>query len=260
MEKTSTLVNTIFSTTKDYLAIKTKSIKLEIYENLANVSSSALNAVITSVIGLFAFMFLNIGVAYWLSEVLESTKLGFLTLGGFYIIVLGVYLMVKEQVAAKVKNAMIVKVSKETMRDYKEMVKEKEMIDLELKLAETAVVQNIHEAKENLNILVEDIKRLKRDFNKLKSNFVNDDSEENHTSTGQDGDPANKRVGPKIPRIAITSILDLLLTKVLFKKAGLIKRLVVPVITNALVTSTVFKEDKKTSLIENLKLKFAKFL
>lgn len=259
MEKTSTLVNTIFSTTKDYLTLKTKSVKLEIYDNLANILSGALNAVIISVIGLFAFLFLNIGLAFWLGEALESTKQGFLALGGIYIVVMGIYFLVKKSIADKVKDAVVVKASGNVVRDYKEMVKEKEMVGLELKLAEAAVKEKMDEARENLNTLVEDVKRLKNDFKRLKSNFVSDDDAEPEAH-GQNGESDHKHVGPKIPRIAITSILDFVMNKVLFRKMGLVKRIVLPILTNALVTSTVFKEDKKTSLIENLKLKFAKFL
>lgn len=258
MEKTSTLVNTIFSTTKEYLALKTKAVRLEIYDHLANILSGAVNVIIISTIGLFAFLFLNIGLAYWLSEALESTKAGFLVLGSVYCVVLGMYFLVRGNIARKVKDAVVVKASGEIIRDYKEMVKEKEMIGLELKLAEAAVRENINEARDNLNTLVEDVKRLKADYKKLKSNFVGDDDEPKTAESN--GEPAHKRVGPKIPRIAITSILDLVMNKVLFKKVGLVKRILLPIIANALVTSTVFKEDKKTSLIENLKLKFSKFL
>jgi hypothetical protein len=258
MEKTSSLVNTIFSTTKEYINIKTKSVKLDAYEKMADTASAATNGAVIAVIGLFAFLFLNIGAGFWLSEVLESTKLGFLTLGGFYVVVLGIYFAVKNAVATKIKNSVVVSMSKNTFNDYAQLVKEKETIGLELTLAEAAVKQNIEELKDNLDTLVEDVKRIKRDFNKLKSNFVSDGPDHNHNGHSENG--ANQRIGPKMPRIAITSVLDLILNKLVFKNAGMIAKTLVPVVANALVTSTVFKESGKTSLLENLKLKFAKFL
>ena len=51
MEKTSTLVNNIFSNTKEYLNLKTKSLKLEAYEKTADafVRSSSFEYELTRV-------------------------------------------------------------------------------------------------------------------------------------------------------------------------------------------------------------------
>jgi uncharacterized membrane protein len=249
-------VHRIFSTAKEYLNIKSKSLRLEFYEKSALASSGAINAGVLVAIGLFAFLFLNVGLGFWLSEVLHSFKLGFFAMGGFYVVVLGIYLMIKNSITAKIKNSTVIKLSKGEMRSYQEMVKEKEMIELEVTLAEKAIKENIEEAKENLDVLIEDLKQLKRDYQQLKSNFVGGEK----THTDKNGEEATERVGPKIPRIAITSVLDLVLNKLVLRNTGLIAKTLLPVAVNALVTSKVFKEGKKTSLLENLKLKFAKFL
>jgi len=104
MEKTSTLVNSIFSNAKEYVNLKTKSLKLEAYEKTADAVAGSVNGGVLFVVGLCAFIFLNVGVAYWLSEVFMSTKLGFLTLGAFYVVVMGVYLGVKNQVGMSIKK------------------------------------------------------------------------------------------------------------------------------------------------------------
>src|SRR5688572_24464153 len=99
MEKTSTLVNNIYANAKEYIALKTRSVKLEAYDKAAGAVAGAVNGAVLGVLGLCAFLFLNVGVAYWLSEVFESTKLGFLALGGFYVLLIGIYFAAKKSVS-----------------------------------------------------------------------------------------------------------------------------------------------------------------
>lgn len=241
MEKTSTLLNTIYSESNEYVRLQTKSLKLEIYERVTNLIESGISASIVALFGLFSFLFINFGLAFWLSEVFGSTKIGFLVVGGFYFVVLGLYLLLKEKVAQnKVKNIVLKKVSK-THDDYELLLKEQELVHASVAKSEKAIVDSFNELKEN-------IETLKEDFKKLKEHFV----------TGEENEE-DEKVGGKIPRIAITTLVDLVMQKVLFRKAGLIKKTILPIITNTLLTSSVFKESKKTSLMENLKLKFSKF-
>jgi uncharacterized membrane protein len=241
MEKTSTLVNAIYSGTTDYIQLQTRSLKLEVYERITNVIASGISASLILLLGLFSFVFINVGLAFWLSELFHSYKLGFFAIGGFYLLVLGIYVALKDKIAKnKVKNAVLLKVSK-SHSDYDLLLKEQAIIHAQVDEKEKQIKDNLEELKENFETL-------KEDFHKLKSHFVSEDNEH------------GEHVGPKIPRIAITSLVDLLMKKVLLRKAGLVKRFIFPLLANALVTSTVFKENKKTSLVENLKLKFSKFL
>jgi hypothetical protein len=241
MEKTSTLVNDLYSETKDYIHLQTRSLKLEVYERITNVIANGISASLILLFGLFSFFFINVGLAFWLSELFQSYKLGFLAVGGFYALTLGIYLALRHKIAKnKVKNIVLLNVSK-SHNDYDLLLKEQAMIHALVDEKEKQIKAGFEELKENLETL-------KEDFHKVKSYFVSEDKEN------------GEHVGPKIPRIAITSLIDLLLKKVVLRKAGLVKRLIFPVLANALVTSTVFKENKKTSLVENLRLKFAKFL
>lgn len=241
MEKTSTLVNNIYSGTTDYINLQTRSLKLEVYERITNVIASGISASFILLFGLFSFLFISVGLAFWLSELLHSYKLGFFATGGFYVVVLGIYLLLKDKIAKnKVRNAVLLKVSK-SHDDYDLLLQEQDIVHAQVNEKETQIKANLEELKENFETL-------KEDFHKLKSHFVTEDNEQ------------GEHVGPKIPRIAITSLIDLLLKKVVLRKAGFAKKLIFPVLANALVTSAVFKENKKTSLMENLKLKFSKFL
>lgn len=240
MEKTSTLINNIYSGTNEYVRLQVRSAKLEIYERVTNLIESGISASVILLFGLFSFLFINFGLAFWLAELFQSTKTGFFVVGLFYFAVLGLYLLLKDKVGKnKMKNAVLLKVSK-TYDDYDLLLKEQEIVHTQVDTAEKAILTNINELKEN-------IETLKEDFTRLKEHFV--------TGEGEGDD----RVGPKIPRIAMTSLVDLLLQKVVFRKAGFVKKTVMPIIANTLLTSAVFDEKKKTSLIENLKLKFSKF-
>ncbi len=240
MEKTSTLVNSIYSGATDYLHLQTRSARLELYERITNVIASGISASFIVLFGVFALLFINAGLAFWLSEVFASYKLGFLTVGGFYTVVLAAYLMLRDKIARnKVKDAVLLKVSK-THSDYALLLKEQEEVHAQVAVKEKQIRESFEELREN-------IETLKEDFNKLKSHFVSEGEGE-------------EKVGPRIPRIAITGLMDLVLQKFVLRHAGLIKKTLVPLLANTLVTSAVFKENKKTSFLENLKLKFSKFL
>ncbi|MES2681436.1 MAG: phage holin family protein [Bacteroidota bacterium] len=242
MEKTSALVGKIYTDSNDYIRLQTQAVKLEIYERVTNVISSGINASLIMLFGLFSFFFVNVGLAFWLSEELGSTKAGFLSVGGIYFVVLGLYLLLKDKIAKnKVKNSILLQVSK-THSDFDLLLKEQEIVQLKIQKSEIQIKESFDELKENIQTLKDDIK-------KLKSNFVSDEKEE-----------GEEKVSAPIPRFAITSIVDLILDKVVLRKSGIIKRTLLPILTNALLTSTIFKENKKTSLIENLKLKLPNIL
>jgi hypothetical protein len=150
-------------------------------------------------------------------------------------------LIISKSQNIKIKNSILFKVSK-TYNDYNTLVKEQETLKSNIKKSESQIKESVEELKSNFQALQDDLK-------KFKSNFVTEQK-----------DNANETVGATIPRLAMTTIVDLIMTKVLFRKAGLVKRTLIPLITNDLLTSSVIKENKVTSLIENLKLKFPNLL
>jgi hypothetical protein len=238
MERTGELITKIYNDANEFIQLQSKSVKLEIYERVTNLISSGINAAILTIFGLIAFLFINIGLAFWLGEVFGSSKYGFLALGGFYLLVMVIYmLIISKSQNTKIKNSILFKVSK-TYNDYNTLVSEQETLKSNIKKSESQIKESVEELKSNFQALQDDLK-------KFKSNFVTEQK-----------DNANETVGATIPRLAMTTVVDLIMTRVLFRKAGLVKRTLLPLITNVLLTSSVFKENKFTSLIENLKLKF----
>ncbi len=238
MEKVGEIVGDLYTNTNEYINLQTKSFKLEIYERVTNVIAGGISGGFIAVFGLFSFLFINFGLAYYLSDVLNSRTLGFLSVGGFYFIVLGIYLLLKDKIAKnKLKNMILLQVSK-TMNDYDAMLKEQEIVHAQVAKSADLLKENIEELKQRADVVKEDIR-------KLKGNFI-----------AEEGSP----VGPKVPRILITGAVDFIMKKVILKNSGFIVRNLLPVVANTLLTSKVFHEEKKTSLLENLKLKLSKFL
>ena len=94
-------------------------------------------------------------------------------------------------------------------------------------------------------ILKAKLDALKQKADDLKGNFIADE---------------NAHKVPKVPRMIMTSAVDFVLQKFILKNSGFLIKQILPVVANTLLTSKVFNEEKKTSLIENLKLKISKFL
>lgn len=231
MENTGEIIHDLYTNIHEYINLQVKSVKLEVYERTTNVISGGISAGFIALFGLFSFLFINFGLAYYLSEVFDSMVYGFLAVGGFYFIALGLYLLLKNKIAKnKLKNTILLKVSK-TENDFEAMLKEQELVHEQVAKAEI--------------LLKEKMDALKHKIDAVKEHFVADD---------------NSPVGPKIPRVILTSAVDFILKKVLLKNSGFLLKNILPIVANTLVTSNVFHEEKKTSLLENLKLKLSKFL
>ena len=231
MENTGEIVHDLYTNTHEYINLQVKSAKLEIYERTTNLISCGVSTSVLVLFGLFSFLFINFGFAYYLSEVFHSRTYGFLSVGGFYFLVLGLYLLLKDKIAKnKLKNIILLKVSK-TENDYEAMLKEQEIVHDQVATSEA--------------LLKEKMDALKHKIDTVKGNFV-----------AHEDSP----VGPKVPRILLTSAIDFIMKKILLKNSGFLVKNILPIVANTLVTSTLFHEEKKTSLLENLKLTFSKFL
>ncbi len=227
METIKTQIHHIARNTNNLIQQHSKIVRLEIYERITNLIASGISSGIIILFGVFAFLFMNIGLAFYLSDVFNSSIKGFLCVGAIYAVVLAIYLVLRKHVARnKVKNAILIKISKD-IDDFDELL-----------AMQAKIYSDIEKTKTDL----------KTGFEELKNSFTvpeheDDKKEEDHK-------------GGEVPRLAITSAVNFLLQKIVFRNSGFVKHTLVPIITNALITSKVFKESKTTSLIENLKLKF----
>lgn len=226
MENIKNQIHHIASNTNNLIQQHSKIVRLEIYERITNLIASGISSGIIILFGVFSFLFINVGLAFYLSEVFNSSMKGFLCVGIIYAAVLAIYLMLRKHVARnKVKNAILIKISKD-IDDFDELL-----------AMQAKTYSDIEKTKEEL----------KTGFEELKNSFIVPEQEEGKEE---------EHKGGEVPRLAITSAVNFLLQKIVFRNSGFVKHTLVPIITNALITSKVFKESKTTSLIENLKLKF----
>jgi hypothetical protein len=270
MEKTSTLVNNVYTNAKEYIHLKTRSIKLEVYDKASASAASAVNGAVIAVLGLCAFLFLNVGLAYALSDAFNSTKWGFLALGGIYVVLIGIFLAVKGSVDKKIKNSIVTKMSKNAMTDYDMMVKEKDSVNAQLERAETLVKGNIEELKDNVDVLVEDFKKLKEDVQRFKHLFGHHDTPagSNAQASYQQPQDIHHEKNGTLQKLAISTIVELIINRFVVKDVTSIKKAILPILAKVLVTTKIMnKPDGTTSsngegsgFIGTLKSKLAKFL
>lgn len=223
MEKINELIDEIYENSNSFVRSHTKSAKLEIYERITNVISSGISAGIVITLTMLALFFVNFGLAYWIGDLIESRSLGYVIVGGFYLIALVFYLLLRNRVAQNiVKNSVLKKVSK-SHDDFDELLEEQ--AELEVKIEE-----NLHVLKGNVN--------------ELKQMIVGKVTK---------GAPASDS-----SRNAVTSSVDFVLQNVIFKKGGFLTKTVLPLVANTILTSKLFHEGKGKSLVENIKMKLMK--
>lgn len=218
MEKVSEIIDEIYENSTSYVRSQTKSAKLEIYERITNVISSGISAGIVITLLMLTLFFVNFGLAYWIGDLIESRSLGYVIVGGFYLIALILYLLLRNRMAPNiVKNAVLKKVSK-THDDFDELLEEQDRVH-------AAVDQNMHILKKNIG--------------ELKEIIVGSNKEKVDDSS----------------RGAVNSAVDFVFKNVIFKNGGFITKNVLPMVANTILTSKLFKESKGKSFLENIKMK-----
>ncbi len=219
MEKVSELIDEIYENSTSFVRSHTKSAKLEIYERITNVISSGISAGIIITLTMLALFFVNFGLAYWIGDLIESRSLGYVIVGGFYLIALVMYLLLRNRVAQNiVKDSVLKKVSK-THDDFEELLEEQARV-------EATIDENLHVLKKNVG--------------ELKELIIGNNS---------------KSAGNDTSRGAVSAAVDFAFQNVIFRNGGFVKKTIVPMVVNSLITSKLFHESKGKSFLENIKLK-----
>ncbi len=69
--------------------------KVNAVRKTANISANLVFTVVAATLIIFSLLFCNIAAAWWLGDLLHSRVVGFLVLGGFYLLLLAVVLLLK---------------------------------------------------------------------------------------------------------------------------------------------------------------------
>jgi len=81
------VIEALFERAKDYAETRGDLFKLKAIKKAAEIGSSVISAIVTAILFLVFLLMLNIGLGFWVGELLGSTYLGFFALAGFYLIV-----------------------------------------------------------------------------------------------------------------------------------------------------------------------------
>lgn len=91
----------------DYTETWYKRTMLQLTHKAVKTGAGILSGFITLIIGLIVFFFLNMALGWWLGDLVESRPLGFLLLGGFYLLILVIILAAKKGVVKSLRNMLI---------------------------------------------------------------------------------------------------------------------------------------------------------
>jgi len=93
---------------KSYVNTKTQLIKLELVERSAVLASGLFAWVLILLFLLLSLLFLSIGVGVYIGQVLENYYLGFISVAGFYaLIVIVLFLSRSKLVELPIRNAIL---------------------------------------------------------------------------------------------------------------------------------------------------------
>ena len=109
MEEQTKMIESLISSTTQYAKTSFELVKMKAMEKTVDVVSSVVPTVIAISMFVTFLLFVNLGLSFWLGEILGNTFYGFLIVGGFYgVSGLVVYLLFFETIKKRIGN-MIVK-------------------------------------------------------------------------------------------------------------------------------------------------------
>ena len=92
----SSSANEIVEKLTEYVQVKTELLKLKIISVVARVLGNIITFFLVASIGLFFILFLSIGIGALLNEVFESAYLGYLSVAGFYLLLIFIIMVLSK--------------------------------------------------------------------------------------------------------------------------------------------------------------------
>lgn len=86
MEDIIKLIQSLLESATEYGKVSFELVKLKIIDKLTGIVSSAIPLSIVIVLISLFLLFLNLGLAFWLGEVMGKTYYGFFSLAAFYLL------------------------------------------------------------------------------------------------------------------------------------------------------------------------------
>jgi putative superfamily III holin-X len=116
MEETKTRVQEIKEDTKDlfehatdYLETYYQLLTVTIAQKFIDIASGAVNAVILTVLGLFTFGMISMGLGWWLGNLVNSRAGGFLLVAALYLLIMFAIILMRKKVIFPFLRNMLTK-------------------------------------------------------------------------------------------------------------------------------------------------------
>lgn len=84
-----------------YIEVKLDLIRLHTVENLSRIFSNVATAAITGYLLFLSIIFLSFAAAFYIGSLLHSNETGFLCVGGFYIFLLVLFLLLRKRIVER---------------------------------------------------------------------------------------------------------------------------------------------------------------
>jgi hypothetical protein len=113
MENQENAIVSLVESARDYLETTADLLKLKAVDKSADITSSVVSGLVILVITIFGILLLNLGISFWLGNLLGEVWYGFFALGSFYILVAGVLMLFRSKwLKAPLNNSIIKKMLK----------------------------------------------------------------------------------------------------------------------------------------------------
>lgn len=107
METKVKSIETLLVRVEDYSKTSIEIMKLKFVDKTADFSSKLISRMFLIIVLSFFVLILNIGIAFWLGELLGKIYYGFLAVAAFYALVAMILAFTHSIIAARLKNSII---------------------------------------------------------------------------------------------------------------------------------------------------------
>ena len=174
------------------------------------------------------------------------------------------FIVVRKQIDTKLKNAVVLKLSENKYTEYEQVTRERIHLKAELERSENLVKGNAKQLQENLEIMAEDLRKLKEDVQRFRSLFS---FGEQKPEEPQGGKAAGSSPVQELKKMALTKVAELIINRLVVKDVNSIKQLIWPTLAKVLVSAgfsneknTDEQKGESTGFLKSLISKLSKFL
>ncbi len=107
MEERKFSIKGVFQKSKEYIDTRFKLVKLKLVERSSRLIASLIVDAVKTLFALFAIFFLSLALGFFLGELLGSTALGFLTMGGIFVVLIALIAMFEARLERRFMNLSI---------------------------------------------------------------------------------------------------------------------------------------------------------